>query len=206
MFVFWIFVFISGLFGWLVYGSKKLIADVEKDYELLKEVKTYDISDKQYWICFDTIAGGLFIFMGLWVVWMWLSNFPRTNNAETMLAVGFIASMLFGIAALLIYPNYHYRVLTKKRPVTFDPIHKMMGVGEADGERVFSVNEIEKIIIHATDSRLDIRYLEMKLKNGETLLFDPRFWMGMATEKFFEGVPSERVSRWIPWFRHSDVI
>lgn len=202
MFVFWIFAFIFGLFGWLVYGSKKLIEGVEKEYELVEQVQTYDISDKQYWRCFDTIMGGIFIFMGLVLVWMFLRNFPRTNNAETMLAVGLIASLLFGAAALFIYPNYHYRILTENRPVTFDPVHKMMGVGEADGERVFSVNEIEKIIIHATDSRLDIRYWEMKLKSGEALLFDPRFWMGMATNKFFEGVPQERVSHWIPWFRH----
>lgn len=202
MFVFWIFAFIFGLFGWLVYGSKKLIEGVEKEYELVEQVQTYDISDKQYWRSFDTIMGVFFIFMGLLFIWMFLSNLPRTNNTETMLAVGFIASLLFGLAVLLIYPNYHYRVLTKNRPVTFDPVHKMMGVGEADDERVFSVNEIEKIIIHATDSRLDIRYWEMKLKSGETLLLDPRFWMGMATEKFFEGVPQERVTYWIPWFRH----
>ena len=200
MFVFWIFVFIFGLFGWLVYGSKKLIADVEKDYELLQEVKTYDISDKQYWICFDTIMGGFFICLGLVFTVMFLTHLPRNNSTEIMIAAGFIPLMLFGIAALLIYPNYHYRVLTKNRPVTFDPIHKMMGVGEVDGERVFSVNEIEKIIIHATDSRLTLSYLEVKLKNGETLLLDPRFWMGMATEKFFEGVPQERVKSWIPWF------
>ena len=202
MFVFWIFAFIFGLFGWLVYGSKKLIEGVEKEYELVEQVQTYDISDKQYWRCFDTFAGGFFIFMGLMFIWRFLRNFPRTNNAETMLAVGLIASMLFGAAMLFIYPNYHYRVLTQNRPVTFDPVHKMMGVGEADDERVFSVNEIEKIIIHATDSRLDIRYWEMKLKSGETLLLDPRFWMGMATEKFFEGVPRERKTYWIPWFRH----
>lgn len=200
MFVFWIFVFIFGLFGWLVYGSKKLIEGVEKDYELVGQVKTYDISDKQYWICFDTIAGGLFICLGFVFIVMFLTHLPRNNSTEIMIVAGFVPLMLFGVAVLLIYPNYHYRVLTKNRPVTFDPIHKMMGVGEADGERVFSVNEIEKIIIHATDSRLALSYLEMKLKNGETLLLDPRFWMGMATEKFFEGVPQERVKSWIPWF------
>lgn len=200
MFVFWIFVFIFGLFGWLVYGSKKLIEGVEKDYELVGQVKTYDISDKQYWICFDTIAGGLFICLGFVFIVMFLTNLPRNNSPEIMIVAGFVPLMLFGVAVLLIYPNYHYRVLTKNRPVTFDPIHKMMGVGEVDGERVFSVNEIERIIIHATDSRLALSYLEMKLKNGETLLLDPRFWMGMATEKFFEGVPQERVKSWIPWF------
>lgn len=200
MFVFWIFAFIFGLFGWLVYGSKKLIEGVEKDYELVGQVKTYDISDKQYWICFDTIAGGLFICLGLVFIVMFLTHLPRNNSTEIMIVAGFVPLMLFGVAVLLIYPNYHYRVLTKNRPVTFDPIHKMMGVGEADRERVFSVNEIEKIIIHATDSRLALSYLEVKLKNGETLLLDPRFWMGMATEKFFEGVPQERVKSWIPWF------
>lgn len=205
MFVFWIFVFIFGLFGWLVYGSKKLIEGVEKEYELVEQVQTYDISDKQYWRCFDTIMGGFFIFMGLLFIWMFLSNLPRNNTAGIVMVGSFVPLLFFGLAVLFIYPNYHYRVLTKKRPVTFDPIHKMMGVGEADEERVFSVNEIEKIIIHATDSRLDIRYWEMKLKSGETLLLDPRFWMGMATEKFFEGVLQERVSHWIPWFRHGEV-
>ena len=202
MFVFWIFVFIFGLFGWLVYGSKKLIEGVEKEYELVEQVQTYDISDKQYWRCFDTIMGGFFIFMGLLFIWMFLSNLPRNNTAGIVMVGSFVPLLFFGLAVLFIYPNYHYRVLTKNRPVTFDPIHKMMGVGEADEERVFSVNEIEKIIIHATDSRLDIRYWEMKLKSGETLLLDPRLWMGMATERFFEGVPRESVKYWIPWFRH----
>lgn len=202
MFVFWIFVFIFGLFGWLVYGSKKLIEGVEKEYELVEQVQTYDISDKQYWRCFDTIMGVFFICLGLMFIWMFLSNPPRNNSTEIMIVAGFVPLMLFGVAVLLIYPNYHYRILTKNRPVTFDPIHKMIGVGEADGERVFSVNEIEKIIINEPGGRIDVRYWEMKLKNGETLLLDPRFWMGMATEKFFEGVPQERVTYWIPWFRH----
>ncbi|MBB3837399.1 hypothetical protein FHS57_001393 [Runella defluvii] len=202
MFVFWIFAFIFGLFGWLVYGSKKLIEGVEKEYELVEQVQTYDISDKQYWRSFDTIMGVFFIFMGLLFIWMFLSNLPRNNSALIVMVGSFVLLLFFGLAVLLIYPNYRYRILTKNRPVTFDPIHKMMGVRETDGERIFSVNEIEKIIIHAPGGRIDVRYWEMKLKSGETLLFDPRFWMGMVTEKFFEGVPQESKTYWIPWFRH----
>jgi hypothetical protein len=49
MFVFLIFAFIFGPFAWLVYGSKKLIEALEKNYELVVgQIKTYEISDKQY--------------------------------------------------------------------------------------------------------------------------------------------------------------
>lgn len=198
MFVVGIFGFIFGLFAWLVYGSKRLIKEVEKDYALIDEVHTYEITDKQYWLCFDTIAGVLFILMGL----LFFSNLPRNISFEISLATSMIALVFISAGVLFIYPNYHYRILTKDRPVTFDPVNKLITVGETKGDFVFSITDIEQITHFLYKGRgLDIRYWEVKLKNGKTLLFDPRFWSGMATEKFFRGIPYKAVYRWIPWFK-----
>ncbi len=202
MFVFGIFCFIFGLFAWLVYGSKRLIEEVEKEHVLIDEVRTYAITDKQYWLCFDTIAGVFFILMGLVFLLMFFSNPPRNNSTEIMLVVCLFSLMLFGAGVLFIYPNYYYRVLTKERPVTFDPLNKLITVTENARDFVFSITDIEQITHFLYKGRgLDIRYWEVKLKNGKTLLFDPRFWSYMATEKFFRGIPYKSVYRWIPWFK-----
>lgn len=197
MFVFGIFCFIFGLFAWLVYGSKRLIEEVEKEYVLIDEVRTYEIKDKQYWLCFDTIAGVFFILMGL----VFLLMLPRNNSFEVSIAASMIALMFIGAGGLFIYPNYHYRILTKDRPVTFNPANKSVTVGEKKEGFVFSVTDIEQITHFAPNGRIDIRYWEVKLKNGKTILLDPRFWSGMATEKFFRGIPYKVIYQFIPWFR-----
>lgn len=202
MFVIGIFCFIFGLFAWLVYGSKRLIEEVEKEHALIDEIKTYDISDKQYWVSFDTIAGGFFILMGPVFLLMFFSNLPRNNSFEISLAASMIALMFISAGLLLIYPNYHYRILTKDRPVTFDPTNKLVRVRDKEGEFMFSLADIEIITDYTTNARIDARYWEVRLKNGKTLLFDPRFWPGMTTEKFFREVPKQVVNRWIPWFKN----
>lgn len=203
MFVFGIFCFIFGLFAWLVYGSKRLIEEVEKDHALIDKVRTYEITDKQYWLCFDTLYGVFFILMGLAFLLMFFSNPPRNNSFEISLAVSMIGLMFIGIGVLLIYPNYHYRILTKDRPVTFDHVNKLITVGENNEDFVFSITDIEQITHFLYKGRgLDIRYWEVKLKTGKVLLFDPRFWSGIATEKFFKGIPYKVVYQFMPWFRY----
>lgn len=203
MFVFSIFAFVFGLFAWLVYGSKHLIEEVEKEHAFIDEARTYEITDKQYWLCFDTIVGVFFVLMGLVFLLMFFSNPPRNNSFEISLAVSMIGLMFMGIGVLLIYPNYHYRILTKDRPVTFNPANKSITVGENKEDFVFSITDIEQITHFLHKGRgLDIRYWEVKLKTGKVLLLDPRFWSVIATEKFFRDVPKQVVYRFIPWFRY----
>lgn len=203
MFVIGIFCFIFGLFAWLVYGSKRLIEEVEKEHALIDEVRTYEITDKQYWLCFDTIAGVFFILMGLVFLLMFFFNPPRNNTVEVSLAASMIALIFIGAGVLFIYPNYHYRILTKDRPVTFNPANKSITVGENEEDYVFSITDIEQVTHFLHKGRgLDIRYWEVKLKTGTILLLDPRFWLGMATEKFFRGTPYKVVYQFIPWFRY----
>lgn len=63
-------------------AAKKLIEAVEKDYELVGQIKTYEISNKQYWRCFDTIIGVFFICPGLVFIVMFMGNLPRNNGTE----------------------------------------------------------------------------------------------------------------------------
>lgn len=199
MFVIGIFCFIFGLFAWLVYGSKRLIEEVEKDHALIDKVRTYEITDKQYWLCFDTLYGVFFILMGL----MFFSNLPRNNGFEISLAASMIALIFIGAGVLFIYPNYHYRTLTKDRPVTFDPANKSIMISGNKEDFVFSVTDIEQITHFLYKGRgLDIRYWEVTLKTGKVILFDPRFWSGIATEKFFKGIPYKVIYQFMPWFRY----
>lgn len=201
MFVAGIFCFIFGLFAWLIYGSKRLIEEVEKEHALIDEVKTYNISDKHYWVSFDTIAGLFFALLGFLFLFLFFLNPPRNNNIAIMLMAAVFALLLMGLSILMLYPKYHYRILTKDRSVTFDPINKLVRVREKEGEFMFSLADIEIILDYTTTARIDARYWEVKLKNGKILLFDPRFWSGMATEKFFRDVPKQVIHRWIPWFK-----
>jgi hypothetical protein len=200
MFVIGIFCFIFGLFAWLIYGSKRLIEEVEKEHALIDEVKTYDISDKHYWVSFDTIVGAFFTLLGFLFLFLFFLNPPRNNNIPVILMAVTVFLLMMGLSVLMLYPKYYYRVLTKNRPVTFDPINKLVRVREKEGELIFSLAEIEIILDYTTTARIDARYWEVRLKNGEIVLFDPRFWPGITTEKFFRGVPKQVVNRWIPWF------
>lgn len=164
-----------GLVGWLMVSMLRFTKNMYSKNSLLYTAKTYQITDKQYWINLNTFLAVYLCCMGLFLLFEIPIIYHSKYSWEILLILIFIA-FLVAVAYFILYYQYQFRILTKDIAITYSPNPTYIEINSR--HKTIKINipqDIGRVEFYQAAGRLRLDYFKFYLVSGEIAYLDARF-------------------------------